>query len=133
MKYMLDTDMIVYIRNSRPEAVLKKFEQYDPQDICISAITLAELEYGVFNSSDPLRNRLGLWKFLSQIQVLPFDGKAAMEYGEIRSELKRKGQLIGANDLLIAAHARASELILVTNNVREFGRVRGLKLENWTI
>lgn len=131
MKYMLDTNIIVYAKNNRPEIVLEKFQQYKPEELCVSAITLAELEYGVWNSSRPEQNRAALMLFLSGIQVLPFEGNAAREYGGIRADLKKKGIPIGANDLLIAAHAKAAGLTLVTNNTREFERVEGLKLENW--
>lgn len=131
MKYMLDTNIIAYAKNNRPEIVLEKFQQHKPEDMCVSAITLAELEYGVWNSSRPEQNRTALMLFLSGIQVLPFEGEAAIEYGAIRADLKKKGIPIGANDLLIAAHAKAAGLTLVTNNTREFERVEGLKLENW--
>ena len=131
MKYMLDTNIIAYAKNNRPEAVLQKFQKYSPADLSISAIALGELEYGVCNSSKPAQNRLALIMFLSGISVLPFDSLAAREYGEIRADLKRKGTPIGANDLMIAAHARALGLTLVTNNTREFERVKGLLLENW--
>ncbi|MBR2768753.1 MAG: type II toxin-antitoxin system VapC family toxin [Lachnospiraceae bacterium] len=131
MRYMLDTNIIVYAKNARPEIVLKRFQQYNPGDLCISAITMAELEYGVFNSSKPKQNRLALLMFLSNIEVIPFDMDAAKVYGQIRHDLKEKGELIGANDLLIAAHAKSLAFTLITNNTREFGRVEGLKLNNW--
>ena len=131
MKYMLDTNIIAYAKNNRPEIVLEKFQQHKPEDMCISAITLAELEYGVWNSSRPEQNRTALMMFLSGIQILPFEGEAAREYGVIRADLKKKGVPIGANDLLIAAHAKAAGLTLVTNNTREFERVEGLSIENW--
>ena len=131
MKYMLDTNIIVYILNSRPEKVRKRFTRYSPEDICISSVTLAELEYGICNSSRPDQNRIALMMFLADIDVIPFDAQAAADYGEIRFDLKRKGTPIGANDLLIAAHARSLGLTLVTNNSREFDRVDGLKVENW--
>ena len=105
--------------------------QHRPEDYCISSITLAELEVGVYNSARPEQNQLALMTFLARIEVVPFDSEAAREYGIIRADLTRKGNLIGANDLLIAAHAKALDLTLVTNNTREFERVEGLKLENW--
>ncbi len=92
---------------------------------------MAELEYGVCHSSKPEQNRLALMAFLSGISVVPFDGSTAREYGLIRQELTQGGKLIGANDLLIAAHAKALGLTLVTNNTREFERVRGLNVEDW--
>jgi len=131
MKYMLDTNTIVYAKNARPEVVLKRFRQYDPGDLCISAITMAELEYGVQNSSRPDRNRLALLVFLSNIDVIPFGAEAARAYGRIRYDLKEKGNLIGGNDLLIAAHARSLGYTLITNNTREFNRVEGLLVDHW--
>ncbi len=131
MKFMLDTDTLIYAKNADPETVLRRFSSYEPGDLCISAITLAELKYGIENSSNPDRNRIALYLFLSEIRVLPFDANAAYEYGKIRSSLKQKGLLIGGNDMLIAAHARSLDLTLITNNVMKFSRVEGLKLENW--
>lgn len=131
MKYMLDTNTIVYAKNARPEVVLKRFRQYDPGDLCISAITMAELEYGVQNSSRPDRNMLALLVFLSNIDVIPFGAEAARAYGRIRYDLKEKGNLIGGNDLLIAAHARSLGYTLITNNTREFNRVEGLLVDHW--
>ena len=131
MKYMLDTNIIAYIRNQHPETVLRQFEKYQPEDLCISVITMAELEYGIFRSSKPDQNRQALLMLLSRIQIIPFDIDAAKEYGRIRDDLTKKGTLIGANDLLIAAHACAMGLTLITNNIREFERVEGLKTENW--
>lgn len=131
MKYMLDTNIIAYAKNNHPESVLKRLMQHRPEDICISSITLAELEYGVYNSAKPEQNQLALMTFLAGIIVVSFDSDAAREYGVIRADLKRKGTLIGANDLLIAAHAKSLDIALVTNNTREFERVEGLKLENW--
>ena len=131
MKYMLDTNIIAYAKNNRPESVLKRIMQHRPEDICISSITLAELEYGVYNSARPSQNQLALMTFLASISVIPFDAEAAREYGIIRADLKKKGTLIGANDLLIAAHAKSLDITLVTNNTREFERVEVLKLENW--
>lgn len=131
MKFMLDTNIIAYAKNHRPESVLRRFMQYRPEDMCISSITMAELEFGVYNSSKPEQNRLVLMTFLSGIEVVPFDAAAALAYGSIRADLTKKGNLIGANDMLIAAHAKALDLTLVTNNTREFNRVEGLKIENW--
>ena len=128
---MLDTNIIAYAKNNRPESVLQQFMEHRPEDMCISAITMAELEFGICKSSKPAQNRLALMMFLSEIQVVPFDGKAAQEYGSIRAELTARGTPIGANDLLIAAHARSLGLTLITNNGREFERVPGLTVENW--
>ena len=131
MKYMLDTNIIIYLINHRSEKALKQLTKHKPGDLCISAITMAELEYGVYKSKQKSQNQLALILFLSRIKILPFDSKAATEYGIIRANLSQKGQLIGANDLLIAAHAKAKNLTLITNNTREFQRVKGLKLANW--
>ena len=131
MKYMLDTNICIYVIRHRPEAVLKRFMQHDPEELCISSITLAELEYGIENSSAPERNRVALAMFLSGIQVLPFEESAAEEYGRIRAALRRKGTPVGANDMLIAAHGKAKGLTIVTNNTREFDRIEGLAVENW--
>lgn len=131
MKYMLDTNIIIYAKSNNPETVLRKFRKYSPGDLCISVITFAELEYGVEKSLNPVRNRMALLTFLSNIKILPFEADAALEYGLIRSSLEKKGKLIGANDMLIAAHAKAAGLTLITNNTREFERVEGLNLENW--
>ena len=131
MKYMLDTNIIAYAKNNRPAQVLERLKQQDPEDICISSITMAELEFGVYHSAKPEQNQVALMLFLSRIQIVPFGVDAAIEYGVIRADLTRKGTLIGANDLLIVAHAKALGLTLVTNNTREFERVEGLKLENW--
>ena len=128
---MLDTNIIAYAKNNRPEIVLEKFRHHFPDEICISSITMAELEYGVCNSSKPNQNRMALFAFLSGIEIMPFEGNAAREYGTIRADLKAKGNMIGSNDLLIAAHAISLDLTLVTNNTKEFERVPGLKLENW--
>ena len=131
MRYMLDANIVVYAKNSKPEAVLARLQSYEPDELCISVVTLAELEYGVFNSSNPDRNQLALTLFLAGIEILPFDDHAAVEYGRIRADLRKKGAPIGANDLMIAAHAKSRGLILVTNNTREFERVEGLELEDW--
>ena len=133
IQYMLDTNMIAYAKNRNPERALENLQRHDPSEICISAITMAELEFGIFNSSRPERNRIALMMFLSDIIIMPFDADAALAYGDIRHELKVRGELIGANDLLIAAHARSLDVILVTHNTREFSRVDGLKLEDWTM
>ena len=133
MKYMLDTNICVYIIKKRPEQVLERFMYYDPGELCISAITLAELEYGIENSSMPERNLFALAMFLSGIQILPFDDTAAEEYGRIRAALRRQGTPVGANDMLIAAHAKAKGLTIVTNNTREFDHIEGLTVANWAV
>lgn len=131
MKCMLDTNICIHIIRNRPASVLARFRGYTPQDMCISSVTLAELEYGVAKSSFPKKNMLALVMFLSGINILPFDDNAAIEYGSIRANLVRKGIPIGQNDMLIAAHAKACGLPIVTNNTREFARVDGLQVRNW--
>ena len=131
MRYMLDTNIVAFAKNNRPEIVLERMRRFDPSDLCVSVVTLAELEYGVFNSSNPERNQLALTLFLANIEVVPFGDDAAVEYGRIRADLRRKGTPIGANDLMIAAHAKSLGMTLVTNNTREFARVEGLMLEDW--
>ena len=131
MKYMLDTNIVIYMIKKQPESVLQKLQEYDPSDFCISSITLAEMEYGIAKSTSPEKNQAALSAFLSNIDILPFDDRAAVEYGDIRASLEKKGTPIGPNDMLIAAHARSLGLTIVTNNVREFRRVDGLMLDNW--
>ena len=131
MKYMLDTNICIYIIKHRPEEVIQKFMEHDPDDICISAITYAELAHGVEKSQAKEKNRVALMVLLSEIQIVPFDDSAAQIYGEIKADLQKKGTLIGPMDTLIAAHAKALNLTLVTNNTKEFARVDGLELEDW--
>lgn len=131
MTYMLDTNICIYVMKNRPERVLEQFRKELDRGICISSITLAELEYGMKHSSNPVKNEQSLLKFLLPLSILPFGQAAASAYVEIRAYLQRKGTPIGPLDMLIAAHARAENMILVTNNVREFERVPGLELENW--
>ena len=133
IRYMLDTCTIAYAKNREPACVLERLLQHDPSEICISSITMAELEFGVYRSSKPEKNRMDLMMFLSNIAVLTFDSDAAFEYGDIRQKLKTAGIIIGANDMLIAAHARSRNLTLVTHNTREFNRVERLKVEDWVI
>ena len=133
IRYMLDTCTIAYAKNREPACVLERLLQHDPSEICISSITMAELEFGVYRSSKPEKNRMALMMFLSNIAVLTFDSDAAFEYGDIRQKLKTAGIIIGANDMLIAAHARSRNLTLVTHNTREFNRVERLKVEDWVI
>ena len=131
MKYMLDTNIIAYAKNKRPAKVFDRLCKLPHGALCISSITFAELEYGVCNSSRPLQNELALMTFLSGIEIVSFDSNAAREYGAIRFDLKKRCEPIGANDLLIAAHAKSMDVTLVTNNTKEFKKVKGLKLENW--
>ena len=131
MKYMLDSDICIYIIKRKPKNVLIKLKECRQDGLTISAITLAEMEHGVSNSEYPEKNRQALAQFLSIIDVLPFDSDAAFEYGKIHTTLQKKGQLIGPLDMLIAAHAVSRGLIIVTNNDGEFGRIEDLMVENW--
>lgn len=133
MKYMLDTNICIYLMKKKPENVLRRFEKEIENGICISVITLSELEYGMKHSSAPEKNSFALLRFLTPLSVYDFDVSAASHYGIIRDYLTKRGELIGPLDMLIAAHARSNNLILVSNNIREFERVPGLRLENWAI
>ena len=131
MTYMLDTNICIYAMKNKPEQVLQRLKSEIDNGICISSITLAELEYGMQHSSNPLRNEQALLRFLIPISILPFEATVANEYGALRTHLQGLGTPIGPLDMLIAAHAKAENLILVTNNVKEFIRVPNLKIENW--
>ena len=131
MKYMLDTNICIYIIKHQPENVIQKFMEHNPDDICISAITYAELVHGVEKSQARENNRIALMLLLSEIQIVSFDDLAAQVYGMVKADLHKKGTPIGPLDTLIAAHAKALNLTLVTNNTKEFARVDGLELEDW--
>lgn len=133
MKYMLDTNICIYAIKHKPETVIKRFLAHNPDEMCISAITYGELMHGVEKSQSTEKNRIALALFLSPITILEFGAEAAEEYGRIRADLEKKGTPIGSMDLLIAAHAKAERLIIVTNNTREFKRVEGLPVEDWTL
>ena len=132
MKYMLDTNICIYAIKHKPDTVIRKFLSHDPEELCISAITYAELRHGVEKSMAVERNRIAMSLFLSPITILQFDERAAEEYGRIKAELEKKGTPIGPMDTLIASHAKSRGLIIVTNNTREFNRVVGLTVEDWT-
>ena len=129
---MLDTNICIYTIKQKPIEVLNRFKQELSEGLCISAITLAELKHGVEKSARPERNELALAQFLTALTVVPFDDLAAVEYGKICADLQKKGKPIGTMDMLIAASALSLGITLVTNNTREFIRVSGLSLENWT-
>ncbi len=133
MKYMLDTNICIYAIRQKPEKVLKKMMDTDPEDVCISSVTYAELSYGVEKSVAVERNRVALSLLLSNIEIKSFDVNAADEYGKICADLEKKGNPIGSLDLMIAGHARSLGLTIVTNNEREFSRVEGLKVANWAV
>lgn len=131
MKYMLDTNICIFVIKHKPEYVIKRFMEHDPSEICISSITYAELVHGVEKSQAKEKNRIALTLLLAKIQIIPFDSMAAQVYGMVKADLQRQGTPIGPLDTLIASHAKALDLTLVTNNTREFMRVEGLKLEDW--
>jgi len=131
MLRMLDTDICIYLIRRKPIHVLERLRSFRPADVAVSSVTVAELQYGAYKSSRPERNQEALGEFLLPLEVVSFDESAATHYGEIRTYLERKGNIIGAMDLLIAAHARSLALTLVTNNIQEFQRVPGLHAENW--
>ena len=131
MKYLLDTNICIYLIQHHPPAVRKHFERLAPGDVGISSITLAELEYGVQKSRFPEKNHSALTQFVLPLEVPAFDAEAALAYGQVRANLETRGVPIGALDLLSAAQALALGVVLVTNNTREFRRVRGLRVENW--
>ncbi len=132
MKYMLDTNMCIYIIKQHPESVLKKFITLPVGEVCISSITLAELMYGVHKSQHHKKNKTALNEFLSPLDIMPFDEEVTDHYGRIRTYLENKGIPIGPLDMMIAAHAQCLGSTLVTNNKKEFIRVPGLNIEDWT-
>ncbi|MCE7067885.1 type II toxin-antitoxin system VapC family toxin [Dyadobacter sp. CY326] len=133
MKYLLDTNIVAYIIKKRPVEVFNKLLSVQWEEVGISSIVLAELWFGVAKSQHKEQNRMALEHFLAPFTIIDFDTKAAETYALIRADLEAKGNIIGANDLLIAAHALSHELILVTNNMKEFERVENLKIENWVL
>jgi tRNA(fMet)-specific endonuclease VapC len=132
-RYMLDTDTCSYIMKRSNETVVKRLRAVPVADVCISVITKSELLYGVEVSPRRTQDAAALQAFLPHVDVREFPDDAATHYAQIRADLKKRGRMIGANDLFIAAHARSLGLRLVTNNTAEFGRVKGLTLENWTL
>ncbi len=130
-RYMLDTDTSSYIMKRSNPNVLQRLQQVAVSDVCISAIVRCELAYGVQVSPRQQQDQAALDHYLRHVLVLDFPSDAALDYAVIRADLKKSGTMIGANALLIAAHARCLGLTLVTNNTREFSRVPALKLENW--
>jgi tRNA(fMet)-specific endonuclease VapC len=129
--YLLDTDICIYAIKKKPARVLHTLKKKSRLGIHVSSITVAELEYGAEKSAFPERNRVALIEFLSIFDILKFDERDAVEYGKIRARLEKKGTPIGALDLLIAAQALSRDLVLVSNNLKEFSRIEELRLENW--
>jgi len=131
MKYLLDTNICIYIIKKKPEEVIKRFLKMKPDSIAISSITVSELYYGVAKSSKPNENTIALEQFILPLTVINYNKEDSIAYGKLRAKLEQKGKLIGAMDMLIAAQALSRDLILVTNNEREFKKVEGLSVENW--
>jgi tRNA(fMet)-specific endonuclease VapC len=127
---MLDTNIVIYTLKSRPAKVRKSFEKHDGQ-MCLSSVSWGELVYGAEKSSRVEQNLAVLEAFVARLKIADFNTSAAMHFGQVRAELSRKGKPIGPYDMMIAGHARALGLILITNNVREFERVPGLRVKNW--
>lgn len=132
LRYLLDTNIVIYVIKRRPLSALALFNE-NAGHMAISSITLAELMHGAEESNAPARSLAAVEDFCSRLEVLPYGPKAAMHYGNIRARLESRGQTIGLNDLHIAAHARSEGLTLVSNNLREFERVEALQLANWAI
>lgn len=131
IKLMLDTNILIYIIKHKPESVIKHFLQYKPQQIGISSIVYAEIMDGIYNSQQIERNLNAFHALVDNLIMVDFNPKAAALYGEHKARLKKIGQLISDNDLLIGCHALALGLPLISNNIREYQRIDGLKLENW--
>jgi tRNA(fMet)-specific endonuclease VapC len=130
--YMLDTDICIFIIKRKPKNVLNRFKLVQPGQLAMSSITFAELMNGAKKSQHIEANIEKLNALAELLDILPFDKRAAAFYGDVRSAIEKKGEIKGSNDLLIAAHALSLDLILVTNNEKEFKRIDGLRIENWT-
>ncbi len=130
-QYLLDTNICIYIINQKPERVYQKFKKVSLDNIFISAVTEFELRYGVEKSQKSEQNQKTLNEFFGFLNIIPFHSESATLAGSIRTKLEKKGEIIGPYDLLIASQAIANDLILVTNNEKEFRRIKELKIENW--
>ena len=130
LTHMLDTNICIYVMKTYPPAVREKFNALAEQ-LCVSSITLGELHYGAEKSASRWENHSAIEHFVARLEVLPFGGKAAAHYGQVRAELERGGTPCGPHDMQIGAHARSEGLIVVTNNKKEFVRIPGVRIENW--
>ncbi len=128
---MLDTNICIYIIKNKPLQILQRFKEFDPGELVLCSITVAELYYGVSKSIEREKNLKALENFLYPFDIVDFDAEAALVYGDIRTSLEKRGEVIGGLDMLIASCAMAKDMILVTNNTREFQRIEGLEIENW--
>lgn len=131
MRFMLDTTTCVDLIRRRRERIVRRMQRLPPDDLCVSSVTLSELEYGAAKSANPGKNRFALAEFMTPLHVAPYDDAVAPVYGRVRAELERAGTPIGPLDTMIAAHALSLGLTVVTDNEREFRRVSGLKVQNW--
>lgn len=131
MRYMLDTNICIYVIKHKPVTVFQKLQNINPEDVCISSVTYAELVHGVEKSAAVEKNRLALSMLLANMEILDFNVDAADCYGKIRAALEKKGTPIGPLDMMIAAHAQSLGYTVVTNNMKEFSRVSALQIENW--
>ncbi len=131
MKFLLDTNICIYIIKRKPPNVIKRFNQINISQIGISSITLSELLYGVSKSSKPEQNQIALTQFIAPLEVLPYSDETAHHYGPLRAYLEKQGTPIGSLDMLIAAHALSINCTLITNNEKEFSRIPNLKINNW--
>ncbi len=131
MKFLLDTNICIYIIKRKPPEVLQKFNAYQVGEVGVSSITVAELKFGVQKSQFPAKNQQALAQFLLPLEIADFDHTAATIYGDVRVTLEKGGISIGSLDTLIAAHALSLKVTLITNNMKEFSRVPNLKLDNW--
>lgn len=130
--YLLDTNICIFAIKNKPKNVLEVIKEKSRKGIYISSLTIAELEYGVANSNQVENNRIALLKFISIFKVLNFDDSDAIPYGKLKTDLKKKSKIIGPIDMLLAAQAISKDLIFVTNNIKEFERIEGLKIEDWS-
>jgi tRNA(fMet)-specific endonuclease VapC len=133
MKYMLDTNICIYLIRQKPEKVLRRFKDHSIGDIGISSITFAELRFGVEKSQQIQNNRQALEEFILPLEIADFDEKAAVIYGTVRAALEKAGTPVGSMDMLIGAHALSLDLTLVTNNVREFKQIKNLNVVDWSV
>ena len=131
MRYMLDTNICIYVIKHKPEKVFRKLQTIHPEDVCISSVTYGALVHGVEKSAAVEKNRLALSILLANMEILDFDVDAADYYGKIRADLEKKGTPIGPLDMMIAGHAQSLGYTVITNNMKEFSRVAALKIENW--
>jgi tRNA(fMet)-specific endonuclease VapC len=129
--YLLDSNICIYVINKRPKSVVEKIKQLQPHQIKLSSISIAELEYGASKSLYREQNRIAILNFASSFDIIPFDDLDAEVYGQIRADLEKAGKIIGPYDIQIAAQAIQKGLILVTNNTKEFSRIKNLNFENW--